>query len=47
MVLISETDRGYSYKTSHELSEQTGVGALPKTCNMNIHKNNGRQKKVQ
>lgn len=47
MALISEKDRGYIYKVPFDLSEETGVGALHKTCNMNTRKNDRRKKKIQ
>lgn len=45
MALISEKDRGYFCEVSFDLSEETGVGALHKTYNMNTRKNDGRKKK--
>lgn len=43
MALISERDRAY-FKVPLDFSEETGVGALGKTCNVNARKSDSEKK---
>lgn len=42
MALISERDRTY-FKVPLDFSEETGVGALGKTCNVNARKSDSEK----
>lgn len=46
MALIAERDRAYFFKVPFDLSEETGVVALHKTCNVYARKND-EKKKIQ